>query len=74
MVTSDPRTERIKIFIMAVDPRHWNSNEAVRANQDIYDDVKWKKHFWSLGLFQCFNPLTVKLFNLNFHPLEVVSR
>ena len=23
---------------------------------------------------QSFNPLTTKLFNLNFHPLEVVSR
>ena len=27
-------------------------------------------------LYKCFvfNPLTAKLFNLNFHPLEVVSR
>ena len=25
-------------------------------------------------LVDCFNPLTAKLFNLNFHPLEVVSR
>ena len=29
-----------------------------------------KKHYVSLN----FNPLTVKLFNFNFHPLEVVSR
>ena len=28
----------------------------------------------SRKLFQRFNPLTAKLFNLNFHPLEVVSR
>ena len=27
-----------------------------------------------LMIFQCFNPSTAKLFNLNFHPLEVVSR
>ena len=26
---------------------------------------------WYLG---CFNPLSAKLFNLNFHPLDVVSR
>ena len=25
-------------------------------------------------IFQRFNPLTAKLFNLNLHPLEVVSR
>ena len=28
----DPRTEKIKIFIMVVDPEHWYSNEAERAN------------------------------------------
>ena len=27
-----PRTERIKIFLMAVDPEHRYSNEAERAN------------------------------------------
>ena len=37
----------------------------------------WKTHLW-LAVYTCtiqlFNPLTAKLFNLNFHPLEVVSR
>ena len=41
----DPRTERIKIFIMAVDTQHKYSNEPERANQDIYDDFKLKKPF-----------------------------
>ena len=27
-----------------------------------------------LSILMIFNPLTAKLFNLNFHPLEVVSR
>ena len=26
------------------------------------------------GLYKGFKPLTAKLFNLNFHPLEIVSR
>ena len=29
---------------------------------------------WTVLNAQLFNPLTAKLFNLNFHPLEVVSR
>ena len=29
---------------------------------------------YTLKLHQPFNPLTTKLFNLNFHSLEVVSR
>ena len=41
---------------------------------------KSKKILWSPGFIQKYfivvrvNPLTAKLFNLNFHPLEVVSR
>ena len=56
--------------------KHRYSNEVERANY-ICDDFKLKKSRWSLGLyniFQRFNPLTAKLFDLNFHPLEVVSR
>ena len=34
-----------------------------REINSFFRDAKW-----------CFNPLTAKLFNLNFHPLEVVSR
>ena len=30
---------------MAVDPYHRYSNESERANEDIYDDFKLKKHF-----------------------------
>ena len=37
---------------MAIDPqRHRYSNEAERANQDIYDDFKWKKLFGFYGLY-----------------------
>ena len=62
------------------------SNEADRTYQDIYDDFKMKKPFSLHGLnknnsalhgfndFNSISPLTAKLFNLNFHPLEVVSR
>ena len=53
------------------------SNEAERANQDIYDDFDLKRPFGLVvytKLFHRFNPLTAKLFNLNFHPLEVVPR
>ena len=39
----NPRTERITIFILAVDPWHRYSNEAERYNQDIYDYFKLKK-------------------------------
>ena len=39
----DPPTERIKQIIMAADPYHRYSNEAKRANQDIYYDFKLKK-------------------------------
>ena len=64
---------------MAVDPLYKYSNESERANQ--------LRHLWWLQIKkktlvskvykkhnQRFNPLTAKLFNLNFHPPEVVSR
>ena len=35
-----PRTVRVEIIIMTVVPKHTYSNEAERANQDIYDDFK----------------------------------
>ena len=37
------RTQRNKIFIMVVDI----TNEAERADWDIYDDFKLKKKLWS---------------------------
>ena len=39
-----------------------------------YDELKLKKKTLLFGLYLRFNPLTAKLFNLNFHPLEIVSR
>ena len=36
----DPRTERIKLFIMAVDPN--GTNGTGRDNEDIYDDFNLK--------------------------------
>ena len=38
-----PRTERIKIFLMVVDPQHRYSNESERANSDSYGDFKLEK-------------------------------
>ena len=41
-----PRTERIKIWITTVDPQHRYSNEAERANEDVYDGFKLKITLW----------------------------
>ena len=45
MSKGDPRTVKVKIFLIAVDPQHRYSNEAERANQGIYDDFKLKRHY-----------------------------
>ena len=42
----DPRTDIIKIIIMAVDPWHRYSNEAETA--DIYNDFKFKNSLISM--------------------------
>ena len=42
----NPSTEKISKNIMAVDSSHRYSNEAERANWDIYDEFKLKKTFW----------------------------
>ena len=43
-----------------------------------HNDFKFKKPSWVSVVYtnisQRFNPLIAKLFDLNFHPLEVVSR
>ena len=44
----DPRTVRVKIFLMAVDPEHRYLKKSERAN--IYDDLKLKKPFSLHGL------------------------
>ena len=41
----------------------WGRTLSCRKIKSDFGDVKG-----------CFNPLTAKLFNLNFHPLEVVDR
>ena len=41
------------------------TEEALKGDREAFCAIKRLK--W-------FNPLTAKLFNLNFHPLEVVSR
>ena len=46
-------------------------------DDDIYDDFRLKKKpLVSMVFFlnRRFHPLTAKLFNLNFHPFEVVFR
>ena len=40
-----PRTEIIKKNIRAIDPKNRYSNQADRANYDIYDDFKLKRSF-----------------------------
>ena len=40
---------------------------------DVLADLFQLKHIM-LSCLNLFNPLTAKLFNLNFHPLEAVSR
>ena len=53
----DPRTVRVEIFLIAVEPYHRYSNEQASANEDIYDDFKLKKPFGCdvfYKLFQCF--------------------
>ena len=60
--------------------RHRYSNEPEKVNQNLYDGFKLKKNSMVRWFKQKdfsvvrVNPLTAKLFNLNFHPLEVVSR
>ena len=46
----EPRTVRVQLFIMAVDPYHRYSNE--RANEDVYDDFKLKNPFSFHGLYK----------------------
>ena len=41
-----PRTERIKQINMAFEPCHRYSNEAERADLEIYNDYKFKKHWF----------------------------
>ena len=41
-------------FMMAVDPEHRCSNEAERANRDIYDDFELKRTFGFQGSYQFF--------------------
>ena len=44
----DPRTEIIKIIILVIDPQHRDSNEAEKANEDIYDVLNWIKPLVSM--------------------------
>ena len=48
--------------------------EGVKERSVLYMDQRLQFYvMWCVSHFR-FNPLTAKLFNLNFHPLEVVSR
>ena len=40
----------------------------------IQQNIGLKQNNWRSDIPLRLNPLTAKLFNLNFHPLEVVSR
>ena len=49
MAKVNPRTVRVNIFLMVVDPSHRYSNESERANEDIYDDFELrKKHLFAM--------------------------
>ena len=56
----DHRTGRAKIFITTVDPQHRYSNEADKANGNIYDDFKLKKNICILDLYLKICVLMVK--------------
>ena len=46
----DPRTEKVKIFLMAVDPEYMYSNEAVTKTCMMISSRK--KHFGLYGLYK----------------------
>ena len=59
--------------------RGWNSlthphppTKIIRSSTNVTDDFVLSEH--EISLKRYINPLPAKLFNLNFHPLEVVSR
>ena len=51
--------------------KHFHDNNCLKLSLCVgsFRDAKWY-----IGASWGFNPLTAKLFNLNFHPLKVVSR
>ena len=53
----DPRTVRVKIFLMVIDPYHRYSNESERSSEDIYDDFKLKKKLCSRCVLQIISAL-----------------
>ena len=59
-----PRTARIKIFLMAVDPIHRYSNEAERANLDSCDDSEWSRRWTGSIAYHWIDVLNV-LYTLN---------
>ena len=51
------------------------SFQTYRYHSNISNFYRSALHNFKVGeKFECLNPLTTKLFNGNFHPLEVVSR
>ena len=47
----DPRTVRLKLFMMVVHPEHRYSNELERDNEDTYDDFKLKTKQFGCHVF-----------------------
>ena len=66
-------TERVEVSSRDA-PRAvtWRTRDQVRPKQSNKSHEICKKKTIS-ALFPEFHPLTAKLFNLNFHPLEVVG-
>ena len=48
----DPRTVRVKLFLLVADTKDRYSDESERPYKDDYDDVKLKKPFSLHGLYK----------------------
>ena len=62
-----PRTKRIKIFLISVDPQHRYSNEAERADYDVSDVFELKKSF---GFHSLYKKVSNTLFTMPEHTNE----
>ena len=63
-----PSFEKMYLLLYKVGVRSFHGRGVLYHD----DRSKWKIH--NTEHLTTFNPLTAKLFNLNFHPLEIVSR
>ena len=65
------------VFVDKYDTLRHNAIACIRIDRSIVlntDDLHSVSHYKKRQAHNLINPLTAKLFNLNFRPLEVVSR